>query len=130
LRDQNRIIGPQRGADTTAPERRAGSPAVAASSIPPAAAKSPPSSDNPANKHAWTLAQKYNCTGCHGLDRKLVGPAFKDIASKHAGKADYLAGKIKAGGAGVWGSLPMPPQSLPEADARLIATWLATGAGK
>ena len=55
---------------------------------------------------------------------------FADIAKKHAGKADYLAGKIKAGGSGVWGEIPMPPQELPEADTKAMATWLATGAGK
>ena len=59
-----------------------------------------------------------------------VDASFADIAKKHVGKADYLAGKIKAGGSGVWGEIPMPPQELPEADTKAMATWLATGAGK
>jgi cytochrome c len=64
------------------------------------------------------------------MSGKLVGPGFADIAAKHAGKADYLAGKIKAGGSGVWGEIPMPPQELPEADTKAMAAWLAGGAGK
>jgi cytochrome c len=79
------------------------------------------------------LLQKHACTTCHGIDRKIVGPSFADIAKKYPGRADaaaYLAGKIKAGGSGVWGSIPMPAQALPEADARAIARWLATGAAK
>ena len=44
--------------------------------------------------------------------------------------ADYLAGKVKVGGAGVWGAIPMPPQTLPDADAKAIAQWLADGAKK
>ena len=73
---------------------------------------------------------KYNCTACHGMDKKIVGPGFTEIAKKHAGKVDYLAGKIKLGGVGVWGQIPMPAQALPEADARKIAEWISKGAGK
>lgn len=66
---------------------------------------------------------------CHGMTQKLVGPAFSDIASKRGGQPDYLAGKVKSGGSGVWGSTPMPPQpNLSDADARVIAQWLAAGA--
>jgi cytochrome c len=64
------------------------------------------------------------------MSNKIVGPSFADIAKKHAGKVDYLAGKIKAGGTGVWGPVPMPPQTLSDADAKTIAAWLASGAGK
>ena len=76
------------------------------------------------------LTQKYACTACHNMDGKLVGPGFTDIAKKHAGKEDYLQGKIKAGGSGVWGEIPMPPQELPEQDVKAIAAWLAAGAAK
>ena len=76
------------------------------------------------------MTQKHSCNACHALDKKLVGPAFADIAKKHAGRVDYLAAKIKSGGQGVWGPIPMPPQSLPETDAKAIANWLASGAGK
>ena len=64
---------------------------------------------------------------------KIVGPGFKEIASKYAGRSDaedYLAAKIKSGGQGIWGAIPMPPQPLSDADTRAIAQWLATGAKK
>ncbi len=64
------------------------------------------------------------------MTNKIVGPSFADIAKKHAGKADYLTGKIKAGGSGVWGPVPMPPQSIGDADAKAIAHWLAAGAAR
>ena len=128
LVDQNRIIGPQRGADTAQPERKAGAP------LPPptAAASSTGRASEPAsgNKAVLALVQKHSCTACHAMERKLVGPGFQEIAKKHAGKTDYLAGKIKAGGAGVWGAIPMPAQALNEADAKVIAAWIAQGAAK
>ncbi|MFM2239332.1 MAG: hypothetical protein RJA69_706 [Pseudomonadota bacterium] len=147
LREQNRSVGPQRGTDTTMPEGRtaqavasagiaAGSAApVAAASTAPApatasalAAKS--ATDSEAGKAAWALAQKYQCTACHALDKKGVGPSFVDIARRQAGKTEYLSGKIRAGGAGVWGPIPMPAQTLPDPDLRQIAAWLATGANR
>ena len=64
------------------------------------------------------------------MGNKIVGPAFTDIAKKHAGNAAYLVQKIKQGGSGVWGAIPMPPQSLGDADAATLANWLATGAGR
>ena len=59
----------------------------------------------------------------------MVGPSWAAIAKKHEGKADYLAGKIRSGGSGVWGAIPMPPQTLTDEEARRIASWLAAGAG-
>jgi len=76
------------------------------------------------------LLQKNNCVACHAADRKLVGPSWKDVAQKHASKGDYLTGKIKNGGAGVWGAMPMPAQNISETDAKQIAAWLAAGAAK
>ena len=64
------------------------------------------------------------------MAQKLVGPSFNEIASKQAGRVDYLSAKIKGGGTGVWGAIPMPAQALPEADARAIASWLSTGASR
>ena len=64
------------------------------------------------------------------MDKKTIGPSFADIAKKYPGKTDYLVGKIKAGGAGIWGAIPMPAQSLGDADAKVIAAWLAGGAAK
>lgn len=57
------------------------------------------------------LLQKNNCTACHAVDKKIVGPAFKDIAAKYANQpeaASKLSQKIKSGGAGTWGTMPMP----------------------
>ena len=125
LAEQNRFVGAQRGADTTRPEgARTSAPAVvaAAPAGTAAAASTPPA--------AMALAQKHNCTACHAADRKLVGPSWAEIAKRHAGKADYLTGKIKAGGQGVWGAIPMPAQTLPDADAKAIGAWLAAGAGR
>jgi cytochrome c len=125
LAEQNRLVGQQHGVDTTKPEAKAGMPVVAA---PTAAAPAKP--ENAEAKAAIALLNKYSCTACHGVDKKVVGPGFNEVAKKHAGKADYLAGKIKAGGSGVWGPIPMPAQSLPEADAKKIAEWISKGASK
>ena len=128
LVDQNRIIGPQRGADTTQPERKAGAPAPVASAAAPAAANA--AEPAAGTKAALSAIQKNNCTACHAIDKKMVGPGFQEIGKKHAGKADYLVGKIKSGGSGVWGPVPMPPQTLNDADAKVIAAWIAQGAPK
>lgn len=60
------------------------------------------------------LLQKSGCTACHAEDKKLVGPAYKDVAAKYkgdAGAAAKLADKVKKGGQGVWGPVPMPPNA-------------------
>lgn len=74
------------------------------------------------------LAKSKNCMACHAADKKLVGPAYKDVAKKYAGDAkavDMLATKIVKGGSGVWGAIPMPanPQ-VTEADAKKLAAWV------
>ena len=75
------------------------------------------------------LAQKNGCLACHQVDKKVVGPAYKDIAAKYKGadeaKIDELAKKVKAGGVGVWGQIPMPPNAKvsPE-DAKTLVTWI------
>jgi cytochrome c len=128
LSEQNRLVGQQKGADTTRPEgKTAPVPGAAAPAAAPAA---PKAEANNESKAAIALLNKHSCTACHGVDKKIVGPGFNEIAKKHSGKVDYLAGKIKAGGSGVWGPVPMPPQSLPEADAKAIAAWIAKGASK
>lgn len=121
LAEQNRLVGAQRGADTARPEgasRPLGLPVALAPAAPaPAAGKAP-----------MALLQKNTCTACHAQGTKLVGPSWSDIAKKHAGKADYLADKIRSGGSGIWGSIPMPPQPIGAEEARTLANWLATGA--
>lgn len=136
LAEQNRLVGAQHGADTTQPERKAGEAApVATPAAKPAAPAAKPKADAaPAaavdNKAALALLSKYSCTACHAVDRTVVGPSFQAVGKKHAGKVDYLAGKIKSGGSGVWGPIPMPAQSLSDAEAKTIATWIAAGAAK
>ena len=71
--------------------------------------------------------------GCHAVDKKVVGPSYKDIAAKYKGQADAvdkLAKKVKAGGSGVWGPIPMPAQTINDDDAKVIAAWIAQGAAK
>ncbi len=74
------------------------------------------------------LFKKSNCMACHAVDQTRVGPALKNIAAKYGGEsgaAERLAKKIKAGGAGVWGQMPMPPQSqLSDADAKALAEYV------
>jgi cytochrome c len=79
---------------------------------------------------AKELAAKNACLGCHAVDRKLVGPAYKDVAAKYKGTdASKLAASIKAGGSGKWGPIPMPAQAaLSEADAKTLAEWILAGA--
>jgi cytochrome c551/c552 len=125
LAAQNRAVGAQHGADTTRPEVQLGALKTALPAVAPKA--DAPSAES---KAALGLMQKNGCLVCHGVDKKIVGPAFTDVAKKHAGKADYLAGKIKAGGAGIWGPIPMPAQALSVAEAKTIAAWLASGAGQ
>ena len=77
---------------------------------------------------AAQLAAKKNCMACHQVDKKLVGPSYKDVAAKYAGQkdaADKLAEKIIKGGAGVWGAVPMPanPRVSP-AEAKQLAVWV------
>ena len=76
------------------------------------------------------LATSKNCMACHAVDKKLVGPAFKEVAAKYAGKAgasDTLAGKIIKGGSGVWGPVPMPANAqVNEAEAKKLADWVLT----
>jgi cytochrome c len=77
------------------------------------------------------LAQKSGCLACHAVDKKLVGPAYQDVAKKYAGQKDAvaaLAASIKKGGSGKWGAIPMPPQAaLSDADAKVLATWILGG---
>lgn len=76
------------------------------------------------------LAQSKNCMACHAVDKKLVGPAYKDVAAKYAsdpGAADKLAVKIQKGSSGVWGPIPMPPNAnVNEAEAKKLAAWVLT----
>lgn len=77
---------------------------------------------------AQALAQKNACMACHGVDKKIVGPAFKEVAKKYAGDKtakDRLAAKVKTGGKDVWGPIPMPPNpAVKEKDVSKIIDWV------
>ncbi len=127
IQQQNRVIGPVRGADTTKPPPKTleGAAAAAATvvAVAPAAA----------GANVNTLLAANACTACHGVKNKIVGPSFVEIADKNKGKsrADaeaYLISKIKGGGSGVYGAVPMPAQpQLSDADAKTIANWIIDG---
>jgi cytochrome c len=77
------------------------------------------------------LATAKNCMACHAVDKKLVGPSYKDVAAKYAGQkdaAEKLASKVIKGGSGVWGPVPMPANAQVSADEakKLVAWVLAT----
>ena len=76
------------------------------------------------------LATAKNCMACHAVDKKLVGPAYKDVAAKYAGQkdaVDKLSAKIMKGGSGVWGPVPMPANTqVNEAEAKKLAAWVLT----
>ncbi len=78
------------------------------------------------------LAKKSNCMSCHTVDKKLVGPAYQDVAKKYAGNKDAvktLSAKVKAGGKGVWGEIPMPPNAaVKDADIETLVKWILAGA--
>jgi len=76
-----------------------------------------------------TLFKSKPCAGCHSIDSKIVGPAFKDVAAKNAGVAGAaatLASHIKNGTQGNWGPIPMPPNAVTEEEANTLAAWVLT----
>ena len=130
LAEQQRMVGSQRGADTTRPAPITAAAAVAAATAATVAPR-PAAAGAGGGAASLALATKHTCTACHGVENRIVGPSFKEIATKYAGRADaeaYLTSKIKGGGQGVWGTIPMPAQSLPDNDAKALAVWLFTGA--
>ena len=76
------------------------------------------------------LAKKHNCLACHTVDKKLVGPSYKDVAAKYRGDKSAeakLADKVKKGGVGVWGQVPMPPNAaVPDSDVKSLVQWILT----
>lgn len=81
----------------------------------------------PANANE-ALAKKHACFACHATDKKMVGPAYKDVAAKYRGDKGAeakLVDKVKKGGTGVWGQVPMPPNAaVPDADVRALVKWI------
>jgi cytochrome c len=73
------------------------------------------------------LAQKTGCLACHAVDKKLVGPSYKDIAAKYKGEKGaeaHLVQKVLKGGGGVWGQIPMPPNNVSDAQAQQLVKWI------
>ena len=107
LAEQNRAIGAVRGAGAAAAARAQ------------------------AKEGAAELAKKYACLACHGVASRVVGPSLREIAQKYKGEAgaeSSLLIKLKSGGSGVWGSVPMPPQgSVPETALRTLLQWILAG---
>lgn len=144
IAEQNRLVGGVRGTDTTRPESVGISQAKRSGLAMPVSAAPPKNALNTASGETASAAQSTRvadaksllsangCVACHNVDSKILGPAFKAIAKKYASRPDaesYLAGKIKTGGLGVWGGIPMPAQSqVKAADVQAIAQWIAAGA--
>ncbi len=78
------------------------------------------------------LAKKSNCMACHAVDKKLVGPAYQEVAKKYAGDKGAeakLVEKVKKGGTGVWGNVPMPPNAnVKDEDVKTLVKWVLAGA--
>jgi cytochrome c len=74
------------------------------------------------------LAKKHACFACHAVDKKMVGPAYKDVAAKYRSDkqaAAKLAAKVKKGSQGAWGNVPMPPNTaVPDADVNALVKWI------
>jgi cytochrome c len=108
-------------AKSTAPE-----PAVAAETAPSAPVEAAPAA--PAASDALALATNNGCMACHKIDVMLVGPAYKDVSAKYKddpAALDTLVAKVKAGGVGAWGQIPMPPNGhVSDADIKTIVTWV------
>ncbi|WP_454723604.1 MULTISPECIES: c-type cytochrome [Cupriavidus] len=107
LAAQQRTVGPTRGV--------------------PAGGASAPAAAGPALAAGARLAGQYQCTACHAPDRRLVGPSFAEVADKYRGQdaRAALAAKIRTGGQGAWGSVPMPPQAqIPDSDLRTVVGWI------
>jgi cytochrome c len=94
-----------------------------------AAAPAARAADTP---HGLLIAQRNACLGCHAIDRKLVGPSFQQVATRYKGNAQaeaQLERKVKDGGSGVWGAIPMPSHpAMSDADIRTVVEWVLAGA--
>ena len=80
-------------------------------------------------KAAEALAQKSGCLACHSVEKKVLGPAYKDVAAKYKGDKTAearLVAKVKAGGSGVWGPMPMPANSpqVKDEDIKTVVQWV------
>ncbi|MFZ3039832.1 MAG: c-type cytochrome [Polynucleobacter sp.] len=125
IAEQNRMYGPYRGADTSKPPIKQ-LPGASGEGLAHAADTHSSAAKGPA-----ALFKNENCSACHAPNAKLVGPSIADIAKKYEGQSgavDRLMAKVKNGGAGVWGSIPMPPQAqLSDDDRKTLVVWMLSG---
>jgi cytochrome c len=126
LAEQNRPVGPIRGADTTQPALREPLAAAAAART---LAAAPAAGEG--SRGAAALARESNCLACHAAASRMVGPSFREVADRYRGDAKAevtLATRIKSGAQGVWGAIPMPPHpGLSDEDARSLVRWILGG---
>ena len=126
LAAQFRALGPYRGTDTGRPEPVG--PLAAARQALSAGTSAAAASQQP----AADLARRYACTACHGIEHKVVGPGFKEVAQKYSGDGNArqaLMRKVRSGGSGVWGAIPMPGQpQVADDDLAAIIDWVLAGA--
>jgi cytochrome c len=82
------------------------------------------------NTSADAMMKKNGCAACHAIDKKLIGPPYQDVAAKYKGDKDALtklSDKVKKGGVGAWGQVPMPPNAqIPDADIKDLVSWILT----
>jgi len=134
LREQHRPIGPARAIDTSRPGAAApsGDPAGRPTAVAAAAGAAPAVKTGASNTSGPEISKKSNCTACHAPAAKMVGPSWTDIAKKYKGDAKapaMLAQKVKAGGAGNWGAVPMPPHpNLKDNELAAVVQWVLDGA--
>jgi len=124
IAEQNRQYGPFRGADSTKPPL-AKLPGASAEGLAHA------SETHAVVKGPAALFKNENCSACHAMSAKLVGPSITDISAKYQGQSgalDKLMAKVKNGGSGIWGPIPMPPQAqLSDEDRKSLVTWILSG---
>jgi cytochrome c5 len=110
----------------------AGAASASAAAAPPAAAAAPAAKAGASLdlQSGQAMMQKYGCAACHAVDKPVVGPAYSQVAAKYRGDntaATKLEQKVKAGGSGVWGAVPMPPNAtVPDADIKALVSWILT----
>ncbi len=127
LAEQNRLVGPTRGADTTQPALRE---PLAAASAARAVSETPKAAN--ASRGPAALARESNCFACHATATRMVGPSLREVAERYRGdtKAEaILSDRVRAGVQGNWGAIPMPPHpNLSDEDARSLVRWILSGA--
>ncbi len=124
LAEQNRIVGPVRGVQIAGAESKA----TTASAEPAASVPAP----TPIHVASADLAQQSGCLGCHSVEERRVGPAFREVAQRYGKEPSAIAAlvqKVRTGGAGTWGAIPMPPNpQVSEGQVQALVQWILAGA--